>query len=477
MSPNEITPAKSKPMGHGDRRQPYSGYAQRTPPEQEQYLAQIGPGTPMGEYFRRFWLPICLSEEITDVPKSIRILGEDLIVFRDKSGQYGLFHPYCCHRGASLEYAIPSERGLRCCYHGWLFDVDGTLLETPGEPPNSKLKENLFQGAYPALDIKGIVHAYMGPPDLKPHPPHFDLFDVPGAEFAPWSTPFPNNWLQSVENPVDPIHAVFLHSRITEQFATPFSVLPHLVFELTNNGDGINHIHGRRVDPETVWIRVVHGFQTPSASFIPDTWGLGDKPIYFQRTLHMRFCTPIDDKNNIVFGWRVHGEGFPGGDLEMVGPGSTDMEGQVDRADTLSYEEMQRTPDDFQAQGFLWGGHTLPFHKSEHLGTADRGVAMMRKTFRDILDGKLPEAYPKPATEEPDGPRAQKIYSFDSLVSVDALSDNDADFEMIGQIGRKIADAANDVAESTDDEVERDRLTTAAIKEIEATYPGKYLSG
>jgi phenylpropionate dioxygenase-like ring-hydroxylating dioxygenase large terminal subunit len=123
---------------------PYSGYLLRGTPEPERYLTEVGPGTPMGEYFRRFWHPVCLSEEITDVPKAIRILGEDLIAFRDKSGQVGVFHPFCCHRGAALEFGIPSERGLRCCYHGWLFDVDGTILETPGEPPDSKIKDNAF---------------------------------------------------------------------------------------------------------------------------------------------------------------------------------------------------------------------------------------------------------------------------------------------------------------------------------------------
>ena len=473
MDLHEIDAAKENTGRRKSTARPYSGYLQRTPPEQEHYLTQVGPGTPMGEYFRRFWQPICLSEEITDVPKSVRILGENLIVFRDKSGRYGLFHPFCCHRGASLEYGIVSERGLRCCYHGWLFDVDGTLLETPGEPPDSKLKENVFQSAYPAVEIKGIVHAYMGPPDLQPHPPHYDLFDVPGAKFAPWSTPFPNNWLQSVENPVDPIHAVFLHQRVTEQFATPFSILPHLVWDLSNNGDGLYHIHGRRFDPETVWVRVVHTL-VPGASFIPSTWGLGDKPLYFQRTLHMRFCVPTEDKNNIVFGWRVHGEGFPGGDPEMAGPGSTDMEGQVDRADALSYEEMQRTPDDFQAQGFLWGGQTLPFHKSEHLGRVDVGVALQRRTFRNILDGKVPEAYPKPASEEPDGPKARNIYSFDALLSVKALPDKQADFNMLGEIAREVADAAIDVAESTNDQADRDRRTKAVIKELEASYQANH---
>jgi len=147
MAPDETKLAKPKSTLRKAAAQPYSGYLQRTPPAPERHLTEIGAGTPMGEYFRRFWHPICLSEELTDIPKNIRILGEDLIVFRDKSGSVGLFQPFCCHRGAHLENGIVSERGLRCCYHGWLFDVDGTVLETPGEPPNSTLKDKVFHGA------------------------------------------------------------------------------------------------------------------------------------------------------------------------------------------------------------------------------------------------------------------------------------------------------------------------------------------
>ncbi|MBT6858903.1 MAG: Rieske 2Fe-2S domain-containing protein [Rhodospirillaceae bacterium] len=473
MAPDETKPTNSKSGGRKDAVQPYSGYLQRTPPAPEHHLTEVGPGTPMGEYFRRFWHPICLSEEIGDVPKNIRILGEDLVVFRDKSGSVGLFQPFCCHRGAHLENGIVSERGLRCCYHGWLFDVDGTVLETPGEPPSSTLKDKVFQGAYPATEIKGLVHAYMGPPELKPHPPHYDLFDVPGAAFAPFSTPFPNNWLQSHENNVDPVHTVFLHQRITEQFGEPWAVLPHIVWDVTNNGDGLTHLDGRRLDPETVWIRFVHTL-VPGCSFIPSTWELGAAPLYYQRALYMRFTVPTDDENTNVLGWRVHGPGFPGGDAALMGPGRTDMEGQVDRSDTLSHEEMQRTPDDFQAQGTLWGGQTLPFHGAEHLGTSDRGVTLMRKTFRNILDGKVPEAFPKPATEEPDGARPRLNYSFDALVNVKALADEKADFDMIGALGRDMADAAMEVAQSTDDQGLRDQNTKAAIKAVEAAYQAKH---
>ena len=152
----------------GAKPQGYAGYCLRDIPEEDPELTHTGPGTPMGEHLRHFWQPVCLSENLTDLPHAIRIMGEDLVAYRDKSGQVGVLHRHCSHRGTSLEYGIVSERGIRCCYHGWLFDADGTILVTPGEPPNSKLKDSFLHGAYPALEKGGLVFAYMGPAELQP---------------------------------------------------------------------------------------------------------------------------------------------------------------------------------------------------------------------------------------------------------------------------------------------------------------------
>src|SRR5215472_17266826 len=116
---------------------PYGGYfardAQMSPPDDLEIL-RTGPGTPIGEYMRRYWQPVCFSKELTDVPKAIRIMHEDLVAFRDHSRSVGVLHRKCAHRGTSLEFGIVSKRGIRCCYHGWLYDVDGTILEMPAEP-------------------------------------------------------------------------------------------------------------------------------------------------------------------------------------------------------------------------------------------------------------------------------------------------------------------------------------------------------
>jgi len=143
----------------------YGGYHHRHVPKEDAELTHVGPDTPCGEYMRRFWQPICFSDELHDLPRRVKILGEELVVFRNMSGTVGLLELHCPHRGSSLEFGLIDTRGIRCCYHGWLFGTDGAILETPGEPPESTLKDRLCHGAYPTYEYHGIVFAYMGPPD------------------------------------------------------------------------------------------------------------------------------------------------------------------------------------------------------------------------------------------------------------------------------------------------------------------------
>ena len=131
------------------KKMPYSGYYNRPPQGDDPLLTRVGPGTPCGEYMRRYWQPFLLSSELSELPVAVKLLGEDLVVFRDGSGRLGLLHKHCAHRGASLEFGIIAERGIRCCYHGWHFDVDGTILDTPGEPESSRIKTQLLPGRVP----------------------------------------------------------------------------------------------------------------------------------------------------------------------------------------------------------------------------------------------------------------------------------------------------------------------------------------
>src|SRR5437660_601159 len=186
---------------------PYGAYLAREVPPPDDELVRVGPGTPCGEYLRRFWQPVAFARDLKDVPLRIRIMSEDLVIFRDKRGSVGLLQLNCAHRGTSLEYGLVSERGIRCCYHGWLYDVDGRILETPGEPASSTLKDRLCQGAYPVHEYCGLIFAYMGPPEKKPAFPLYDTFDLPGLTLMPAGKfALPCNWLQIKDNSMDPGH-------------------------------------------------------------------------------------------------------------------------------------------------------------------------------------------------------------------------------------------------------------------------------
>jgi nitrite reductase/ring-hydroxylating ferredoxin subunit len=163
----------------------FGGYYHRDIPAEDVELTHIGPDTPCGEYFRRFWQPVCFSDELRDLPRRIKILGEELVVFRDRSGAVGLLELHCPHRGTSLEFGLVGAKGIRCCYHGWLFDVDGAILETPGEPADSTLKDRLCHGAYPTHEAHGIVFAYLGPPDERPPFPTYDSLIRPSYRVIP----------------------------------------------------------------------------------------------------------------------------------------------------------------------------------------------------------------------------------------------------------------------------------------------------
>jgi len=210
-------------MGASDERsaaaraaRPYNGYGNRPVPENDPFLTQTGPGTPGGEYLRRYWHPFLIASEVKDLPVNVRLLGEDLVCFRDGSGRYGLLHRHCIHRGTSLEFGIVAERGIRCCYHGWHFDIDGSILDTPAEPATSRIRANFVQGAYRVTEAHGLLFAYMGPPEETPPFPYYDTVGYPvDNTVAPFRMRLPCNWVQIVENGCDPIHNAYLHAIVS----------------------------------------------------------------------------------------------------------------------------------------------------------------------------------------------------------------------------------------------------------------------
>ena len=270
---------------------PYSGYSLRDVPAADPEVAHIDPGTPMGELMRRFWQPVCLASELTDVPLAIRILGEDLVAFRDKSGRVGVLHLHCCHRGSSLEYGIVCEKGIRCCYHGWQFDIDGTILQAGAEPPGSRIPATVMQGAYPALDRDGLVFAYMGPPEAKPAFPLLDTYNRLGNELVPYSARYDCNWLQVMENAVDPAHAFWLHSTVTTiQFSDAWAAQPTYDWAETPDGQGMYYLTVRRVE-DRIWVRSNH-IWLPNMGQVGALLEKAETEKFFNRTSLTRWTVP-----------------------------------------------------------------------------------------------------------------------------------------------------------------------------------------
>ena len=180
--------------------------------EQNDLITRIGPGTPAGTLMRRYWQPAALVDELAGnrPVKPVRLLGEDLVLFRDENGRCGLLERACPHRGTDLAFGRLEDGGLRCAFHGWLFDVGGKCLETPAEPEGSNLAANIRQKAYPVVEKSGILFAYMGPGEA-PEFPHFDCFVAPDTHTFAFKGMIDCNWLQSLEVGIDPAHTSFLH--------------------------------------------------------------------------------------------------------------------------------------------------------------------------------------------------------------------------------------------------------------------------
>lgn len=180
--------------------------------ETNERMTRIGPGTPAGKLLRMYWQPAALAEELAGPRpvKPVRLLGEDFVLFKDEQGRYGLLDRHCAHRRADLAYGRHEDGGLRCSFHGWLFDVHGKCLDTPGEPDGGNLCQHARQRAYPAVERSGIIFAYLGE-GTPPAFPDFDCFVAPDAYTFAFKGFVDCNWLQILEVGIDPAHTSFLH--------------------------------------------------------------------------------------------------------------------------------------------------------------------------------------------------------------------------------------------------------------------------
>ena len=427
---------------------PYSGYTLRAVPPEDPEVTHTDAGTSMGEFMRRFWQPLCLASELTDVPLAIRVLGEELVAFRDKGGRVGVLHLHCCHRGASLEYGIVCEQGIRCCYHGWQFDIDGTILQAGAEPPESRIPKTVMQGAYPAREYHGLLFAYMGPPDAKPEFPLLDTYERPGNELVPYSVHYDCNWLQVMDNFVDPAHAYWLHSNITTiQFSDAWAAQPTYDWAETPDGQGMYYVTVRRVGVR-VWVRSNH-IWLPNVGQVGALLEKAEGEKFFNRASITRWTVPIDDTHCWIMGWRHFNDDvdpFREGKREECGRDSVDFVGQTGHR---PYAERQRLPGDWDAQT---SQRPIALHALEHLGTTDLGVAMWRRLCRKAIRGEIEVTAQQPRA---DG-KPIHTYTHDTVLEIPPKGKED-ERSLLRSIGREVLAAILD-GDSVPDEARAARI-------------------
>lgn len=419
----------------------YGGHDRRDVPAEDAELTHIGPGTPCGEYLRRYWQPVAMSSELSDVPLAVRILGEDLVLFRDRTGRVGLLHRHCSHRGASLEFGIVMERGLSCCYHGWTYDVDGRVIDTPGEPEGSPLKDEVVHGAYPALEFRGLVFAYLGPADTVPAFPYFDTYDqdaddeAPDTEAVPFSLTTPCNWLQVYENTQDPVHTVFLHTRMSgAQFGEAWGEMQ--VVDYRKTPLGMINVQTRRWG-DLLWNRTTETI-LPNGNQTGAIWEQVEGEKYFRRVAITRWMVPVDDTTTMTIGWRIFNTQLDPageGDRTNVGKEKIDFIGQID---DRPYEEAQRQPGDYEVQV---SQRDIARHALENLGTTDQGVVMLRRLIRDGIRALADKGEVRPQAVSADETVA--TYCHDTIHRIPERSD---DRELRRSFGRLMYDTLIETA-------------------------------
>lgn len=351
-------------------------------------LSETGAETPMGQLMRRYWHPVGAESELAKKPKKpVRLMGEDLVLYRDRSGRYGLVGRHCPHRRADLRFGFVEDCGLRCSYHGWLFDHTGACLAQPFEDtadPGSNFRDKVRIKAYPVAAKAGLLWAYLGP-EPAPLVPNYEPFEWENGFVQIVFAEIPCNWFQCQENSIDPVHFEWMHDNWNAgQSGDTGSYVPkHLKVDFEEIEHGIVYKRVREDTDENnqLWT-VGRNCLWPNALFTGN---------------HFEWRVPIDDENTLSVGWfydPVPQDVRPYKQTEIpswTGP-VVDEDGEWITSHTMNQ--------DFAA----WVGQGAMADRSqEHLGRSDRGVIMMRRRFLEDIKrveaGEDPKAvYRDPAT-------------------------------------------------------------------------------
>ena len=371
------------------------------PTELNELITRTNAGTPMGDMMRRYWIPALLSEEIPEPdcpPVQVRILGEELVAFRDTLGRIGLLEEHCLHRGTSLFYGRNEECGLRCIYHGWKYDVEGNVLDTPAEPASSNFKSKLHHVAYPCREAGGMIWTYIGPPEKTPPFPHFSWMDLPLSHTYVTKCLQECNYLQGLEGECDSSHLSFLHREFSlegDQALYAGDSAP--AYEIEETDFGLRMIATRKGPENTGYVRV-SSFVLPSGCFIP------------ARNQEYHIYIPADDTHSwrYDFGWFKDRPATPDDVIRKpeIGPDYRRIRTQANHY--LQDRELQRRETFTGIENFLNHDSCVTetmgprYDRSrEHLAASDKAVITVRRRLIDAAQAfQRGEEPPMPAADD-----------------------------------------------------------------------------
>ncbi len=377
--------------------------------EQNDLITRTGPGTPAGRLMRQYWQPAVLVDELKgNRPiKPVRLFGEDLVIFKDDKGRYGLVGRHCPHRGTDLAFGRLENGGLRCAFHGWLFDIDGKCLETPAEPDNSNLCANIRQKAYPVVEKSGILFAYLGEGE-PPAFPHFDCFVAPDSHTFAFKGMIDCNWLQSLEVGIDPVHTSFLHRFFHDEDPTqsygkmfrdhtkdadmPMTQIMREVtrprIEVDETDYGFRIVTLRQISDASTHVRVTN-LVFPNAFMIPMS----------REMTISQWHVPIDDTKHYwyaiftSFGKAVDKDTMRNQRLELYQ--LPDYIPNRNKSNDYGFDPHEQESETYTGMGADINVHdqwacesmgAIQNRTQEHLGTSDKAIIAYRKLLRQSLE-------------------------------------------------------------------------------------------
>jgi len=396
--------------------------------EDNELLTRITADTPMGNTMRRYWIPALMASELAEpdgAPVRVRLLGEDLVAFRDTEGRVGLLDEYCPHRRASLFFGRNEGCGLRCAYHGWKYDVDGRCVDMMNEPEELHFKDKIHITTYPTVEMGGIIWTYMGPAEHTPPPPKFAWTQAPATHRNVTKVIQECNWLQALEGGIDTSHAPIMHRLITHntkrpglKLSNPFvrGKAPHLVVDITDYG--YQYAGLRPLDEADMHIRTYH-FVMPFHQIRPSQSDAG------QPMVAGHIWVPMDDDNTMVYNWMYCLTDTPMTDAERLevraGNGPMDVDqttfrSRKNRANNYLIDRQVQKTETFtgidginiQDRAIQESMGRICDRTREHLGPADKPIIQARRLLLGAVktvqtggtpSGVGPSYYPLRANE------------------------------------------------------------------------------